>query len=351
MSQVERALKEARSIRTVRTTMPSLSVRKYSSLGLLLAGVASCARQGRPIALVDTAALKTPPSAAPRADAFTRVGATTGFDSPESAIYDSTQNVWFVSNIAGGATDKDHNGFISRLNGDGTLDSLHFIKSGVNGALLDGPKGLALHGDTIWVADIDVARAFDKRTGRPLANVDFGPMHALLLNAIAVGPDGRIYITDTAIRLVSGQPHHVAPDKIFVVGPGLKGTIAVQDSSMQGADGISWDATRNQFVIVGFTGKAITAWRPGESKVRRLTSGVGQFDGDEVLPDGRALVSSWADSSLFVLSGDSLTRVVAGGLPTPADLHVDLKAMRVAIPLSSQNEVLFYQMPRRLAAR
>lgn len=324
---------------------------KLAVAGLVLAGAMSCARRGRPIALGDTTQVTAPPSAAVAAEAFTRVGVTSGFDSPESAVYDSTQDMWFVSNIAGGAADKDHNGFISRLKGDGTLDSLHFIKSGVNGALLDGPKGLAIHGDTIWVADIDVARAFDKHTGKPLANVDFGPMHALMLNAIAVGPDGRIYITDTAIRLVDGRPRHVAPDRIFVIGSGLKGTTAVQDSSMQGADGISWDATRKRFVVVGFTGTAITAWRPGESKVEHLTSGVGQFDGDEVLPDGRALVSSWADSSLFVLSGDSLTRVISGGLPTPADLHVDMQRMRVAIPLSSQNEVLFYQMPRRLAAR
>ena len=332
--------------------MPAALVRRSSALLLVLAfGSAACGRHGRPIALTDTTKLKQPPSAAANADAFTRVGITSEFQSPESAVFDSALNVWFVSNIDGGAADKDHNGFISRLAADGTLDSLHFIKSGVNGALLDGPKGLALHGDTIWVADIDVARAFDKRDGRPLATVDFRPFHALMLNAIAVGPDGRVYITDTAIRLKNGQPQHAAPDRIFAIGPGLKSELAVQDSSMEGADGISWDAAHSRFVVVGFTGKAITTWRPGEARVRRLTSGVGRFDGDEVLPDGRVLVSSWADSSLYILSGDSLTRVVAGGLPTPADLHVDRRTMRVAIPLSTQNEVLFYQMPRRVAKR
>ena len=311
----------------------------------------SCSRHGRPIALGDTTLVKAAPSAFASSNGFTRIGVTSGFQSPESAVYDSSQNVWFVSNIVGGATDKDHNGFISRLTSDGMMDSLHFIESGVNGALLDGPKGLAIHGDTIWTADIDVARAFDKTTGKPLATVSFRPMHALLLNAIAIGPDGRVYITDTAIRLEHGQPKHVAPDRIYVIGPGLKPEVAVQDSAMDGADGISWDASRNRFVIVGFTGNAITTWRPGESRVEHLTSGIGQFDGAEVLADGRALVSSWADSSLFVLSGASLQRVVAGGLPTPADLHVDPRTKRVAIPLSSQNEVMFYQMPRQLAAR
>ena len=330
---------------------PQRRLRCSGAATVLLAGVFACSRNSPPIAQTDTTALKAPPRATASANGFTRVGVTGGFDSPESAVYDSAIDVWFVSNIAGGGADKDHNGFISRLTAQGMVDSLHFIKSGVNGALLDAPKGLAIHGDTLWVADIDMARAFDKRTGMPLANVDFRPLHALLLNAIAIGPDQRVYITDTGIEIVHGQPKHVVADHIFVIAPHLKPELAVQDSAMQGADGISWDAAHSRFVIVGFTGKAITTWTPGEQRVRPLTSGVGKFDGADVLPDGRVLVSSWADSSLFVLSGNSLTRVIAGGLPTPADLHVDVRSGLVAIPLSSQNQVMFYQMPRTLAAR
>lgn len=290
-------------------------------------------------------ATRAPVQASGTLAGFTKVRSTVGFDSPESAIYDAAQHVWFVSNIAGKPDAKDHNGFISRLKEDGSVDSLHFIKSGVGGAILDAPKGLALHGDTLWVADIDMGRAFDARTGRPLYSVDFAPFHALMLNGTAVGPDGRVYFTDTAIQTVNGQTKHVAPDKIFEVGPNHQPSVAVQDSSMEGADGISWDATRGRFLVVGFTGKAITAWRPGASSVEHVTTGVGQFDGCQVLPGGRALVSSWADSSLYVLSGTSLRRVVSGVLPSPADLHVGENGTRVAIPLLNRNEVAFYTVP------
>ena len=312
----------------------------------VLFGTTACKDRRASIGSSDTIMETRPTTPPPPASGFTKVRETKGFDSPESAVYDSTQNVWYVSNIVGGATDKDHNGFISRLKGDGTLDSLHFVKSGTNGALLDGPKGLALHGDTIWAADIDVARAFDKRTGKPLATVDFRPLKALMLNAIAIGPDGRVYITDTAIRMQNGQPQHVGPDRIFVIGAGHKAAVAVQDSAMDGPNGISWDGSRKQFLVVGFMGPAITSWAPGDRKVKRITSGIGKFDGNAVLADGRALVSSWADSSLYVMSRDSLTKVVAGSLPTPADLHVNSRSMEVAIPLSSQNEVVFYKVPR-----
>ena len=314
-----------------------------AAMSFLLLG---CSRSGKPIAQGDTSKEKAPASAAGNLAAFTRTGTTTGLDSPESAIFDSTQGVWFVSNIVGGSMEKDHNGFISRLKSDGLMDSLHFVKSGVNGALLDAPKGLALHGDTIWTADIDVARAFDSHSGKPLATVDFRPLHARMLNGMAIGPDGRVYITDTAIRMAGAAPQHVGSDRIFVIDAGLEPKVAVEDSTMDGPNGISWDSGRKRFVIVGFMGRAITTWTPGAPHVQTLAKVVGQFDGNEVLPDGRALVSSWADSSLYLLVGDSLSRVVAGGLPTPADLHVNTSTMTVAIPLSSQNEIVYYSVPR-----
>ena len=89
-----------------------------------------------------------------------------GFKHPESVRYDPGLNVWYVSNINGDPFAKDNNGFISRLKADGSVDSLEFIAGGKNGVTLNGPKGMALVGDTLWVADIDAVRGFDRRTRR-----------------------------------------------------------------------------------------------------------------------------------------------------------------------------------------
>ena len=72
--------------------------------------------------------------------------------------------VYFVANINGSPLGKDGNGFISRLTRDGKVDSLKFIAGGRGGAVLNAPKGMAISGDTLWVADIDAARAFHKRS-------------------------------------------------------------------------------------------------------------------------------------------------------------------------------------------
>ena len=99
-----------------------------------------------------------------------RTATVNGFKTPESVRYDSAGDVFYVSNINGSPVAKDNNGFISRMKPDGTIDSLELIAGGRNGVTLNAPKGLALIGDTLWVADIDAVRAFNVRTGAVVAD-------------------------------------------------------------------------------------------------------------------------------------------------------------------------------------
>src|SRR5882672_6194230 len=140
----------------------------------------------------DTVADTTP--AAPVAPAApTSVGAATvltvvGFSTPESVLHDSAQDIYFVSNINGSPTAKDNNGFISRVRPDGAIENLKFIEGGRAGVTLNAPKGMAVLGDTLWVADIDVARAFNARTGALLDSVKLDS--AVFLNDVAVAGTG-----------------------------------------------------------------------------------------------------------------------------------------------------------------
>jgi hypothetical protein len=133
-----------------------------------------------------------PPPPPPPAPVATKVAVVEGFLTPESVKYDSAQDVYFVSNINGGPLAKDNNGFISRVRPDGAIENLKFIEGAHNGVTLNAPKGLALRGDTLWVADIDVVRAYDAKTGVPRDSVSLASLGAVFLNDIATAPTGAL---------------------------------------------------------------------------------------------------------------------------------------------------------------
>jgi sugar lactone lactonase YvrE len=287
------------------------------------------------------------PAAAEPASASTPVASATppevveGFKQPESVKYDADLNVWYVSNINGDPFAKDGNGFISRLKSDGSIDSLEFIAGGKNGVTLNGPKGMAITGDTLWVADIDAVRGFDRRTGAPLASVDLKG-RARFLNDIAAGPDA-IYITDSGFGPDGkGGMGHPGPDQIFRVAAG-KATLALKSKGLAGPNGIAWDSAGGRFIVGPFFGKTMQAWAPGQSKLTPLGETPGQTDGIEVLAGGRILFTSWADSTLDLLQNGKVTPV-ASKLASPADIGVDFKDGRVAIPQLMENKVAFRQL-------
>jgi len=308
-----------------------------------LAGLVSSACKSRDsgardAALADSAAVYEKESVM-----FRKVAETPNLQGPESARYDRDLDVWFVSNINGTPLGKDNNGYISRLRPDGTPYTVKFIEGGKKGVTLNAPKGLAISADTLWVADIDVARAFNKRTGALIANVSTKG-RARFLNGAAVGPDGAVYMTDTGVLFGSkGEVSHPGPDQVFRVTRG--GAEAVLTSAkLEGPNGIAWDSKQRRFVIVSFLGKGIYGWKPGDKEVELIGSGPGQQDGVAFLPDGRLLVTSWTDSTLFVLENGQ-ARPVATKVPSPADIDVDPKGPRIAVPLLMENRVEFWELP------
>jgi sugar lactone lactonase YvrE len=305
---------------------------------LLLLAAAACtpkdsATRDESGAVGDTTAGSAP------AEAKRVATAASGLNHPEAVRYDPDLNLWFVANVNGNLSEKDRNGYISRLKSDGTVDSLKFIESGKRGVTLNAPKGMAIVGDTLWVADLDAVRAFNKRTGAPLTTVTLTG-RAKFLNDIAVGPDG-IYVTDSGLE--GEKLDHKGPDQIFRIA-NRKATVALTLKNLAAPNGITWDSAGSRFVIAPFGAPTVVTWAPGDSAPAPLVEGKGQFDGIEPLGKERFLITTWADSSLDLLANGQLTRL-AGGLPSPADIGIDRKQGRVAVPLLLENRVEFLDLP------
>lgn len=274
---------------------------------------------------------------APVSSGPAKVTTVEGFQTPESVKWDSAQDVYFVSNINGAPNAKDGNGYISRVGPDGRILDSAFIKGGLN-----APKGMTLVGDTLWVADIDQVRAFNSRTGAPVATV--AVPGAIFLNDIAAASDGSLYVTDTAIRFAAnGQVEHPGTDQIFRIAHDRKVTVAIKSDSLGRPNGITWDRANGQFIVVPFGGKSFIAWKPGQNRTTSFGSGAGQFDGVEITRDGALLVSSWADSSVYRFRSGQST-ILIKGVPSPADIGYDARRNRLLIPIFTGNRVEIWQL-------
>ncbi len=183
-----------------------------------------------------------------------------GFIQPEAVRYDPDQDVYFVNSWGNGDPGaKDNNGFISRMTPDGTVERLRFIAGGAGGATLHAPRGMTIVGDTLWVVDADAVRAFNRRTGAPLATVDFSAFKLGFLNDIAAGPDG-LYITDTGTNRI----YRIAGGRV---------SLALEDPALGGPNGITWDANNRRFIVVPYGGEsAIKAWAAGSKALSEIHS-------------------------------------------------------------------------------
>lgn len=280
----------------------------------------------------DDAARDTLSGAQP--DSARLIASPAGLDAPEAVRYDPGQDVYFVSNWGTGDPGaKDNNGFISRMTPDGVVAQQRFIAGGTGGATLHSPRGMTITGDTLWMVDVDAVRAFNRRTGAPLATVNFSAYKLGFLNDITAGPDG-LYVTDTGT------------DHIYRITAG-KATVALRDPTLGNPNGITWDATGRRFVVVPWAGDSvIRAWTAGGKTLVAIgRTGGTKMDGVEILSGDRLLVASQSDSSLHLLTGSASRPIIRTG-GAPADIAVDTKRNRVAVPFVDRNLVEIWQLPR-----
>ena len=276
-----------------------------------------------------------------------RVHVVSGLDQPESVRYDPELDAFYVSSIVGFGSVKDSIAYISRIDASDLHRVERLVESGRDGVLMHAPKGLALQGDTLWVADIDVLRAFDRRSGTLLANVDLASHGAVMLNDVAIGPDGDVYTTDSGIVMSPVGVLLPGGSKIFAVrGADHRVEVIAAGPQLSYPNGITWDAANERWLIASFHPFHSSVYslplKGGQPRV--VAWGKGRFDGLELVGDGRIAVTSWTDSSLHLIDARGHRRIIRD-LWQPADPGFDPGRRRIAIPLVLQGRVEFWDLP------
>jgi hypothetical protein len=269
-----------------------------------------------------------------------------GLSGPESALYDPIGDVYLVSNIGGGAADADNDGFISKLAPDGVVLELRWIDAARSGAPLHAPKGLALVGETLFVADIDTVRAYDRASGKPLGDVNIAG--ASFLNDIAAGPSATLYVSDTGVGSVKGSAG-LAPngaDAIYMIDTQRRVKTLAKGPELGQPNGLVADKQR--LLVATASGDIYSV----DAKGVRAPFGkapTGGLDGLLATPGQRLLVSSWAARTVYISKAPPAApgefEPFITDLRSPADLGYDPKRRQLIVPLLEENALYIQELP------
>lgn len=264
-------------------------------------------------------------------DSGDRLHSVEGLNQPEAVRYDPDQDLYFVSNFNGSGSAADSNGYVSSVTADGTIHRMLFI-SGTDRYPMHAPRGMDLKGDTLFIADLSGVHAYNRKTGAQLGFVDFRIFDPGFLNDVVVGSDGAVYVTDTGNAAV-----------YRIRGLQVAGAV---DSLQVAPNGITLNPETGELVLAPFGGSRTfyaLSDQPEPSVFTEAESG-GNFDGIEFHYD-RLIAASQSDSSLHVLR-DGSDRVYIRLPGQPADIGIDTRRDRVAVPYIALNRVDIWQLPR-----
>jgi sugar lactone lactonase YvrE len=256
-----------------------------------------------------------------------------GFATPESVMHDPDSDVYLVSNINGSPLDADDNGFISVVTPKGTVLALKWIDGASDSVTLNAPKGMAVSGEYLYVADITVIRRFDRRTGAPRGEIPVAG--ATFLNDVAADEQGGIYFTDSGLRAGAGGFEPSGTDAVYLLRPdGSLDTLA-RGESLGRPNGVAVSGDSVWVVSFG-SGEIYRVAGGARTDVRKLEKG--SLDG-LVVVNGEAFASSWEAAALYRGPVGGTLKRMLDSLPAPADIGHDLWRHRLLVPLFNANEI------------
>ena len=270
-----------------------------------------------------------------------RTVANAGFSQPENLVYDRQSDVYLVSNMGPGQpAARDNNGFISRVSPDGRVIALRWISGGSNGVVLDAPKGLAIKGDTVAIADVGAVHMFNRRTGRPLRTIN---IPGLVMNDVAFTSDGSLWITDTGPsrdKKPIDTSHDM--DAVWRVTPDGHVQAVARGLGLEGPDGIVVDSSGA--LIATFDGNRLERVGPTQSRAVVVASlPAGKVDGLRRLADGSLIVTSWDAGTVWRRWPDGRLTPLLRDVNSPAGVSVDSRRHRLAVTSMQTNTM--YLLP------
>src|SRR5262249_39804612 len=151
---------------------------------------------------------------------------------------------------------------------------------------LDAPKGMAIAQGVLYVADLNTVRKFDVKTGAPKGDIPIAG--ATFLNDMSAGADGKVYVSDSGIKVTESGMEPTGTDAVYVIDKGKAKPLA-KSKELGGPNGVL--ATDKGLLVVSFGGELYRLDKDGKrADVTKLPEG--GLDGLVAVGD-TLYISSW----------------------------------------------------------
>jgi len=262
-----------------------------------------------------------------------------GFSSPRAVIHDPVADVYLVSNLAGDPFARDENGFVSRILPDGEVLELHWVPPFDPRGAMSAPSGMAIRGDSLFVADIDCIAIVGRESGTIEGRRCLDGVSAL--RGLSVGPEGSLFATDGGLE-ASGQSSGSAAVYRLLLEEGRMGSTIAQGAELGNPNSIAVGA-RGIFVVTGGPGQ-ILRFTPEGAQTTIMTVPNQTFEGVAFTADGGFAYTSSADSSVYLVDDSGAIHTLLEGIGHPGDLGYDATRHRLLVPVTDRNQVLLIDL-------
>ncbi|MHC8948579.1 SMP-30/gluconolactonase/LRE family protein [Sphingobacterium hungaricum] len=237
---------------------------------------------------------------------------------PESVLYVPGKQELYVSLIEGDGMEKDGKGGIAILNMDGSLKSADWITG------LNAPKGLALHNELLYIADIDEIVVVNVTLGKVIRKIPVP--NSTFLNDVTVNDFGKVFVSDTR------------ENKIFQLE---KNVVSLYLDEVPSVNGLKFE----EHYLYALAGKEL--WKIDDKRDHIVVAKDFEQGGDGLEPVGNGdfLVTCWPGLVYYVKADGSIEKLLdVQGQMNTADLGYHPEKKILYIPTFNNNSVIAYQL-------
>ena len=265
---------------------------------------------------------------------------------PESVAFAPEQNVLFVSNVNGKPTEKDQNGFISKVSSsNGSIIELNWVTG------LNAPKGISISNNksTLYVSDITDLVEINIDNGKIMKR--FNAPGSTFLNDVVSDNQGNIYVSDTVTNTIYKLDTNAKEGNTSSLQDWL------QSPQLNGPNGLLVDNSKNRLIVASLGDMS----KPGGGiKVIDLknkttttlgkegtTSPFGGLDGIESdTTEAYYYVTDNPTGKVYIVNADGTGYGILIDLHTKgvADLGFIPSQSTIIIPLMQDNKLVTYKL-------